>query len=301
MEPRRAFGTLLTVNSTNHPHIDRLAPSEEKFIGNRYVPTPNDPPWNSWVALAVWAFSVLAIILIPSLLILPYVLPLQGQFSGNNEFAVFLKSDPTAVLIQILGIIPAHIVTLLLAWFVVTRARRYSFRSTLGWHSGGFAWWHYVVILGAFFAVAAVVGQFYPEQENDMLRMIRSSRYAVFAVAVMATFSAPLIEEVVYRGILYSAFQRTLGVPAGVAVVTLLFALVHVPQYYPSMSTIFLLTFLSLILTLVRVRAGSLLPCIILHTIFNGLQSLLLLLEPYIGPIAQQPEPTAAALFRLLN
>jgi hypothetical protein len=112
--------------------------------------------------------------------------------------------------------------------------------------------------------------------------MLQSSRSAVYIVAFIATFTAPIVEEVVYRGVLYSAFQRTLGVPAAFIIVTFMFAVVHVPQYYPSFPTIFLLTLLSLILTGIRVKTGNLLPCIILHTVFNALQSGFLLLEPVI-------------------
>src|SRR6478609_4855946 len=107
--------------------------------------------------------------------------------------------------------------------------------------------------------------------------MLASSRVVVFLVAFMATFTAPIVEEVVYRGILYSAFQRARGPVLATVAVTLLFASVHVPQYYPSYSTIGLLVLLGLILTLIRARTNNLLPCIVLHTIFNGLQSVLLI------------------------
>ena len=109
---------------------------------------------------------------------------------------------------------------------------------------------------------------------------------------------APIVEEVIYRGILFSAFQRTLGAVLAIIAVTLLFALVHVPQYYPSISTIALLLLLSLILTLVRAWTGNLLPCIILHTIFNGTQSLLLILEPYIKASAPTVEPAASVFLK---
>ncbi|MGI8410322.1 MAG: CPBP family glutamic-type intramembrane protease, partial [Pyrinomonadaceae bacterium] len=91
-------------------------------------------------------------------------------------------------------------------------------------------------------------------------------------------------------------FQRTLGIPIAVIIVTLLFAVVHVPQYYPTFSTIFLLTLLSLILTLVRVRTNNLLPCVILHTIFNGFQSMLLIFEPYLPKTVFSTEPSATIL-----
>jgi len=262
-----------------------LQPNAEKELQH---PTPNNPPWNSWVAAGVWVMSILAVVIIPGLFLLPYIATLTGQVSDSVQLVELLKSDPTAIILQVIAIIPAHVVTLLAAWLVVTRMRAFSFRQTLGWESGGMPWWHYIVILSGFLALAGVVGHYFPEQENDLLRILRSSRAAVYLVAFMATATAPLVEEVVYRGVLYSAFQRTFGIAFAVVIVTFLFALVHVPQYYPSFSTIFLLTLLSLILTLIRVRTNNLLPCIILHTIFNGFQSIFLVLEPYLDTAPAQ-------------
>jgi len=256
-------------------------------------PTPDNPPWNSLIAGLAWLASVVLIALIPILVLLPYILSRGPAFSEKEALGEFLKSDPNSILLQIVAIIPAHILTLILAWAIVTKLNRFSFRETLGWSSGGMRWFHYAGILAVFFTVAMVVGNYFPEQENELTRILRSSRWVVFLVAFMATFTAPIVEEVIYRGILYSAFQRTLGVIAGIVVVTLLFAVVHVPQYYPSYSTICLLLLLSLILTLVRARTGNLLPCIVLHTIFNGIQSILLILEPYLKSQAPVIEPTA--------
>ncbi|MEO7673733.1 MAG: type II CAAX endopeptidase family protein [Pyrinomonadaceae bacterium] len=264
-------------------------------------PTPNNPPWNSGVAIGTWFVSVLLIVLVPSLILLPYVLSIAGGYADNASMVEFIKTDPTAIMLQIAAVIPAHILTIILAWFVVTRMRTFSFREALGWNSGGMVWWHYAVIAIGFFVVASVVGNFFPEQENELIRILKSSRTAVYFVAFMATFTAPLVEEVIYRGILYSAFQRTFGVVFAVISVTFLFALVHVPQYYPSFSTIILLTVLSLILTLIRVRTDNLLPCIILHTIFNGIQSVVLILEPYLSIETPAKEIVPSAIFHLLK
>jgi membrane protease YdiL (CAAX protease family) len=160
-------------------------------------------------------------------------------------------------------------------------------------------WWHYVSILAAIFALSGFVMYYYPEADNDLLRILRNSRAAVYIIAALATFTAPLVEEVVYRGILYSAFQRAFGSSFSIAIVTVLFAAVHFPQYWPSYSTLFLLTLLSLVLTTIRARTGNLLPCIILHTAFNGLQSIGLIFEPYLSapPIDPVSVKTAAVLF----
>ena len=244
--------------------------------------SPNNPPWNGWMAFLVWLASVAFILILPNFFVIPYVINQGVDLSDNIKLVEFIQTDATTVLLGILAVIPAHILTLALAWIVVTRFNKYSFRETLGWQSGGFNIWNCLIILGGFFILASVVSYFFPEQENDLLRVLRSSRTAVYVVAFLATFTAPLVEEVVYRGVLYSALQRSLGIPVTVLLVTFLFALVHVPQYYPSYSTIFLICFLSLILTLVRVGTGNLLPCIILHTVFNGIQSIFLILQPYL-------------------
>ena len=257
--------------------------------------TPDNPPWNSLVAIGTWIVSVLLILLIPTLFLLPYLMTLNPPIVENEALAEFAKNDPTAVLLQIISIIPAHLLTLLLAWLVVTRFRKFPFRKTLGWESGGIKWWYYPAILIGFMFIATTVSQFFPEQDNDLLRILRSSRTAVYFVAFLATFTAPIVEEVIYRGILYSAFQRSVGVPAAFMLVTFLFALVHVPQYYPSYSTIFLLVLLSVSLTALRVRSKNLLPCIILHTLFNGFQSIMLVLEPLIN----KPESATATGFFL--
>lgn len=234
------------------------------------------------LAIVVWFASVLFIAVIPALFLFPYLASNGIPLSDVGQIAEFAKNDQTAIFLQIASIVPAHLLTLLLAYAVVSQGRKFEFLKTLGWESGGVRWWHYCTILGAFFVIAAIVGSFVPEQDNDLLRLLRSSRYAVYVVAFVATFTAPLIEEVIYRGVLYSAFQRAFGVPVALFLVTLLFALVHVPQYYPSYSTILLLTLLSVTLTGLRVWSNNIWPCVVLHTIFNGLQSVVLIAEPWM-------------------
>ncbi len=260
-------------------------------IPEAVAPTPNDPPWSSPIAVGTWVSSVLLIVILPTLFLLPYAMTLNPPIVESSALVEFAKTDPTAVLLQILSIFPAHILTLVLAWLVVTRFRTFSFRKMLGWESGGISWWYYPAILIGFLAIAAAVSSFAPEQDNDLLRILRSSRSAVYIVAFLATFTAPLVEEIVYRGVLYSAFQRSVGVPAAFCLVTFLFALVHVPQYYPSYSTIFLLVLLSVSLTALRVKSKNLLPCIILHTLFNGFQSVILIIEPFLAKPDASPLP----------
>lgn len=264
-------------------------------------PTPDNPPWNNLASFGLWIASVLFIVVFPSLVFLPYLAKQQIDFTNKDAIVEFAKTDPTAVLLQIVSVIPAHIFTLLLAWLIVTRIKKYSFREMLGWSWGGFRFWHGAAILSGFFVIAAVTSYFVPEQDNDLLRMLKTSRGAVIAIAFLATFTAPLVEEVVYRGVLYSALQRSFGLATSIILTTLFFAAVHVPQYYPSFSTIFLICLLSLVLTLVRVKTGNLLPCVVLHTIFNGIQSILLILQPYFPESSADLPEKAASIIHLFK
>ena len=276
------------------------APVQKDIFSPDLLPiSPNNPPWNSWTAFGVWVASVAFIVIFPNIFLLPYLANQNINFTDQATIVEFAKTDPTAILLQIAAVIPAHVFTLILVWLIVTRIRKYSFRETLGWRWNGFNFWNCLIILGGFYILSAVVSSFIPEQDNDLLRILRSSRTAVYIVAFLATFTAPLVEEVVYRGVLYSAFQRSLGIPAAVLITTFLFALVHVPQYWGSPGTIFLICLLSLILTLIRVRTGNLLPCIALHTVFNGTQSLMLILQPYVEKYMEK-QPEQASLIHFL-
>lgn len=265
-------------------------------------PTPNDPPWNSWVAIGMWILSVGFITVIPMVFLAPYLLKQGIDFGDRDAFRNFVMTDATAVILQLAPIILAHALTLVVAWFVVTKFNTYSFRETLGWTMNGFKVWHGFVITLIFFAIAIILSTVLGKVENEFDLLIKSSRYAVYLVAFFAVFTAPLVEEVIYRGLLYSAFQRRFGVGIAVLFVTLLFTAVHVPQYSlgatPDYATVIALLLLSLTLTGLRAKTGSLLPCVVLHTIFNGINSCLLLAEPYLKSLEPVVEPTTGILLK---
>jgi CAAX protease family protein len=257
-------------------------------------PSPDNPPWNGWMAFLVWVASVFFIFICPLIFVMPYLAGQRLDFSNSEVLAEFLLTDKTAVILQLVSVIPAHLLTIVLAWLVVTKIRKYSFREMLGWNWGGFKFWHVPLFIIFFYGLAYVLILIFGEKPNDFIKLLESSRAAVYLVAFFATFTAPLVEEVVYRGILYSAFQRRLGVIWSVVLVTFLFALVHVPQYsknwMPDLATVSTILFLSLALTLVRVYTKNLLPCIVLHTVFNGIQSVVMVLQPYIEPYLKSLE-----------
>ncbi len=88
---------------------------------------------------------------------------------------------------------------------------------------------------------------------------------------------------------------------AGVAAATILFAGVHYPQYWGDWSALILITLLSLTLTLIRVKSSNLLPCIILHTVFNSIQSVIIIAEPFFREQSNNAPQQAAFFFHFLK
>lgn len=247
---------------------------------------PDSPPWGVGTGIGLWLLSVLLIFVMPALFVLPYV---QMRGVAPEQLADFAITDPTAIFLQVLSFIPAHLVTLALAWAMVTRLGRRPFFRTLGWT------WHeqfgpgVSALVAVFLFLASLVIIYFgggPETQLD--KIINSSRATAFLMALMATATAPLVEEVVYRGLLYSALRRAAGAAPAVVMVFALFALVHVPQYWPNFGIIAAISLLSLALTLVRAKTKSLLPCFVIHFVFNGVQAVLIVLNPYLPKTAPE-------------
>src|SRR6267143_6592777 len=86
----------------------------------------------------------------------------------------------------------------------------------------------------------------------------------------------------IYRGLLYSALQRVIGRWFAIIVVAAMFAGLHVYQYRQNIGAILSISLLSLVLTYIRARTGRLLPCFVIHLVFNGIQSVIIVLEPHV-------------------
>lgn len=291
------FATLEAVNGDEISIEENVSSGTSEPMANADAALPDNPGWGIGAGLLLWFVSILLILITPVFFVLPYSMAMQIDSANLNDF---LHNDKAALLLQIGAIIPAHLVTVLLAWRIVTKGSRQSFFSSLGWDLGNFKIWHGFVIVVGFFALVAVIGTYFPDQETPFEKILKSSHEATLLLAFIATFSAPFVEEVVYRGVLFPAAGKSFGKVPAVGLVTLLFAAVHIPQYYNSVASLTLLLVLSLILTVVRASTGRLLPSVILHFIFNGIQSVFLVLQPYFPQLQESPKDAIGVFVRHL-
>lgn len=279
--------------SENYVSFDRvspLPPNKKDFLPTSI--NPDVPHWSIPGALAYVFISILAIIVLPNLAFIIYAVANAVPVSEWKD----LVSNPYAILAAISATLPAHLLTLLAGWVLVTRNGRQPFFETLGWQWKNFGIWMCLLTTISLYAVALSIAALLGQQENELTRILSSSRAAVYVIALIATLTAPLVEEVVYRGVLYPAFRVKLGAPLSIFLVTFVFSLIHVPQYLPNYGTIIAITILSLTLTVIRAKTESLLPCVVIHTIFNGITSVLLIAEPFL-PKTLAPDASKISSF----
>lgn len=261
---------------------------------------PDNPPWSSPVAFAVWIASVLFILFIPAIAVLPYAF--YKAAGSDSQTLLRSLSDSTAILISILAVIPAHLLTLGVVWAVVTGFGKRGFWSLLGWSwSERFGFWTSAGLAVALLVIGATLTTLAGGEKTQIDQIVANSTAARFSLALLAATTGPFVEELVYRGVLYSAFQRSLGTIWAVVFVSTLFTFVHVFQYYNNLGVIAVISILSISLTLVRAYTGRLLPCFVMHMVFNGIQSVLIIVEPYLPRSVVGDEQKSEALGLLVR
>ncbi|MCS7080275.1 MAG: CPBP family intramembrane metalloprotease [Chloracidobacterium sp.] len=197
-------------------------------------------------------------------------LPTEADVAGSRSL----------VLALVLSTFVAHAVTLFWCWKLITHTSPRGLRTTLGldwcttlWSRQGAALVAAALSAPLFLAFGAWLERYLPNAKTDLDRVLALGPGIRLAVASVAALSAPLVEEVVYRGVLFGGLQRQLGTAVAVVLVAALFLAVHVPQYWGGWAGLTMLAVLSFVLTLLRAATGSILPALALHYAFNGVQA----------------------------
>jgi membrane protease YdiL (CAAX protease family) len=265
----------------------------------RAPPDPKDPPWGLGGALLVWIASVLLLAIVPLFFLIPYSLlrgfsPSQPDYARN--LAELALNDKTGIFLQVLALLPSHLLTFALVWALVTRFGKLPFLAALGWGwPPRLRFWRCVALALGLFAVGTAIAKLLgADKPTQLEQLINSSLAARYTIAVLAVLTAPIVEEFIYRGVLYAALERLIGVAGAVGVVLGLFTLIHVPQYWPNIGVIVAVGLLSVTLTILRAYTGRLLPCIVIHLVFNGVTSIILLVEPHLQRVAPANDQVAS-------
>lgn len=105
--------------------------------------------------------------------------------------------------------------------------------------------------------------------DGPLMAMSRGGFLVQIALVLFAVVYAPIVEEYIFRGVLFAGFRRSWGVWPAAIVVTLLFTGLHAADkldYLPGFAMVFLMGAVALYL---RIRYKSLLPAIAMHFVYN--------------------------------
>ena len=104
------------------------------------------------------------------------------------------------------------------------------------------------------------------------------SQEAAYLLAAFGILVAPLVEELIFRGFLFAALERTWGLRAAVWSTSLLFATIHVPQLRGGAPQVAAIFGVGVVLAWVRGHTGSLAPPYFVHLAYNTTLFMLLYL-----------------------
>jgi uncharacterized protein len=260
-------------------------------------PPVSKPPWGFGTALLVWVASIVLMFIVPVIFVVPYAISV-----GLKNFDPLSR---TSVLLQVISIFPTHLLTFAIVWAVVGRFGRRPFWSAIDW---GWEWGQAKRLLTCvglgmllFFFGAGLAKLLGGDKPTQLEQIINSSLAARYMISFLAVFTAPLVEELIYRGVLYAPLQRLVGVRGAVVIVLILFTMIHVPQYLPNFGVIAAVALLSVVLTIVRAYTNRLLPCVIIHLVFNGVQAILLILEPHLHRFVPPVDPAVPPAMILIS
>ena len=244
------------------------------------VPPPDDrqlqpagpplAPWEIWNLrdlLLFLVFTPFALVASKLLALIGYVVlrPFAGwhpKVEVVQSATVFLLVEQCIFYILILGFL------LLLA-----RAKHHQpFWKSLGWHRSTRGQLAGYLAGGAGLAVAVTLAlSVRPDSQKFPLEQLFNSRSAAYAIGAFAISLAPVVEELVFRGLLFAVFERAAGMSFAVVTTGVLFAALHVPEYWHAWHHIILILAVGMVFSFARGATGSLTPSIFLHIGYNFL------------------------------
>ena len=114
---------------------------------------------------------------------------------------------------------------------------------------------------------------------NPAIGIARAAATPLQLAAILATIivAMPVFEELIFRGFLYPALRRVMPAWLAMAGSAIPFALLHPPLDVAPILVI------AVALAYMRERTGSLVPCIVMHCLLNGLTMLVVMLSPWSG------------------
>lgn len=147
----------------------------------------------------------------------------------------------------------------------------------------------YFLLSAGLLFLASQISGFDPQQIQDIGFKNLSQRYEYVLAFFTLVIAAPVAEELLFRGYFYGKVRRQLPAVAAIVLVSLVFALMHLPGFDAAgnfqwqWNVVIDIFALSIILASLREVTGSIWAGIVLHMLKNGIAYYVLFINPLIG------------------
>lgn len=176
-------------------------------------------------------------------------------------------------------LVPLQIVVFVLliglVYLLVRVVRGLPFAETLG--LGGLTFRHAVLVFFGgmlLLIVVNIASQYSPPPDDLGVDKYLISQTAALWVLGLAMLAAPIAEEIVFRGYIYTLVDKRWNATAAIWTSGLLFGAIHFPQLWPEVPQMLLLCVVGVSFSAVRAWTGSTTATIIMHFSYNATLSL---------------------------
>jgi membrane protease YdiL (CAAX protease family) len=205
---------------------------------------------------------------------------------GSVSFATHvLHAPPESGLWGVMEEVVAYAILLLALKLLFARHGK-KLRDSLGWSKPGPFSQRSLITIGLSLSVAGVILEYAlrtPDVETPFVKMLADPASRI-AIAVMGVTVAPVVEELLFRGLLQPVLISSAGVLPGILITSAIFGALHLSQNGNLWQSGVVIMLVGFVLGTVRHVSGSTRASTIVHIAYNTLPMVVLLLQSVISP-----------------
>ncbi|HEY4086649.1 MAG TPA: type II CAAX endopeptidase family protein [Bryobacteraceae bacterium] len=227
---------------------------------------PDEPFWGyAEILLAIAAFLV--------------------AIGGSVAFARHVLHAPESGLWGVLEEVVAYAILLLVLKLLFARHGK-KLRDSLGWSKPGPFSLRSLIIVGLSVSVAGAILEYAlgtPDVETPFVKLLADPASRI-AIVVMGVTVGPVVEELLFRGLLQPVLIGSAGVFPGILITSVIFGALHLSQNGNLWQSGLIIMLVGFVLGTVRHISGSTRASTIVHIAYNSLPMVVLLLQNVISP-----------------
>lgn len=225
-------------------------------VGERF------PVWTLGDVIKVAAIALVAIVAgLMAALLFAALLP-----AFRNISPLQLQTDPRII---VPGQMIGYVVLVGSMYRLISTHYHMNFAEAIRWNWPEYSWLGYFAGGAVLAMVIQGISRFLPVPKQMPIDQMFRNYSGVWVMAVFGVAIAPVVEELFFRGLLFPAMARRIGLFSGIVLTSLAFALLHASQLGKAWGPLLILFIVGLTLTIVRSRAKSVAASFLVHAGYN--------------------------------